>query len=271
MSRALFLGSLLWLCSMQIALADARLTVLVDVLKLDEATQILSLEGQDYAQKLNDEMLNGQGGPGWQQQVAAIYDPNRMAERVRTELASALQGEMREVVIDFYSTDLGGRIVELENSARRAIGNPDVEAAARDRYAALAGTDDPRLARVTAYIEAGDMITRNVTSAMNANLLFMRGLAEGDAVTMSEEDMLADVQGDMEETTADTTAWLFAYLLLAYHPLSDDDLDTYIAFARTEAGRALNRALFDGFGQAYEDISYSLGLAVALNMRAEEL
>ena len=39
------------------------------------------------------------------------------------ELAAELQGELREAVIAFYSTDLGGRIVDLENSARRAIGD----------------------------------------------------------------------------------------------------------------------------------------------------
>ena len=54
-------------------------------------------------------------------------------------------------------------------------------------------------------------------------------------------------------------------------PLSDEEMAAYIAFARTEAGQALNRALFDGFGAAYEDISYALGRTVAHNMLAEEL
>jgi len=34
---------------------------------------------------------------------------------------------------------------------------------------------------------------------------------------------------------------------------------------------ALNRALFDGYGAAYAEISYALGRAIALNMVAEEL
>jgi len=270
MRRAWALLPLLWLLSAQGALADARLTVLVDLLRLNEATEILSAEGVDYAQELNREMLQGQGGPGWQQQVAAIYDPARMGEAVRAELAG-LDRALREEIIAFYAADLGARIVGLENAARRAIGEDQVEEAARARYADLVESDDPRLAQITAYIESGDMISRNVTSAMNSNLMFLRGLAEGDAVEMTEEDMLAEVQGGMEESLADTTEWLYGYLLLAYHPLTPGELDRYIAFSASPAGQALNAALFAGFGAAYEEISYALGRAVALNMMAEEL
>lgn len=272
MRPAAFLPALLiWLFSAITALADARLTVLTDVLKLREATQILSFEGQAYAEELNQDMLGGEGGPGWQQQVSAIYDPERMAEAVRRALGRALDGTQREAVIEFYGSELGQRIVTLENSARQAMVEEDVEAAARASYAALQGTEDARLAQVEAYIASGDMISRNVTSAMNANLFFMRGLSDGAALEMTEEEMLEDVQGDMEETEEDTSAWLHAFLLLAYHPLSDREMEIYLNFARTDAGSALNAALFEGFGEAYEDISYALGRALALNMTAEEL
>lgn len=271
MLRALFAVPFVALLAAQPVFADARMSVLVDVLKLAEATEILSGEGRDYAQELNEEMLEGQGGAGWQMQVDRIYDPLRMAEVVRVELEAEVQGEAIEEVIAFFASDLGTRIVGLENAARIAIQDADVEEAARARYAELSGGEDARLGLVTQYIDAGDMIDRNVTSAMNANLQFLRGLADGDAIEMSEEEMLSDVSGNIEETTADTTAWLYGYLLLAYHPLEDAELARYIAFAQTEAGQALNRALFDGFGAAYEDISYALGRAVALNMTGQDL
>ena len=115
------------------------------------------------------------------------------------------------------------------------------------------------------------MITRNVTSAMNSNYQFLRGLAEGNAIEMTEAEMLADVAGELDEITGDTTGWLYGYLLLAYHPLDEADLEAYVTFSESPAGMALNQALFNGFGKAYEDISYALGRAVALNMTAQEL
>lgn len=251
--------------------ADARITVLLDVIKLREAAQILRDEGLVYAQELNEDMLGGQGGSGWQVQVDGIYDPDRLLEQMRTALAAHMEGAVLEEAITFFASDLGQRIVTLENTARIAMREPDVEEAARARYTELDGTDDPRLAQIVDFATTGDMIDRNVTSAMNANYQFMRGLADGGALDMSQAEMLAEVNGDVAEITDDTTSWLLGFFLLAYHPLSDADLQTYASFAKTEAGIALNAALFEGFGKAYEDISYALGRATAVNMTAKEL
>lgn len=251
--------------------ADARMTVLIDVLKLREAAEILRIEGVESASDLNDDMLDGQGGASWQIQIDAIYDPDRFVETVRTALEAELEGALLEEVIEFYAVNPGARIVTLENSARDAIRDPAVEETARARFAEVEGSDDPRLALIDALVASGDMVDRNVTNAMNANVQFLRGLVDGDAAEMSEEDMLSSIAGDLDEMTQDTRGWLFGYMLLAYSPLEMAELEAYLAFSTTPAGEALNRALFDGFGRSYEDISYALGRAVALNMMAEEL
>jgi hypothetical protein len=268
--RALLAAPLV-ICLALPAWADARITVLVDVLRLEEAAQILGAEGLQYGAELDAEMLEGAGGAAWQAQVEAIYDPARMTETVRRALEDEMAGDTLEEAIDFFAGETGSRVVTLENTARAAIADEAVEEAARARYAELVDSGDMRLAQVTALIDSGDMIGRNVTSAMNSNYQFLRGLAEGDATDMSDEEILADVAADLDEITEDTTAWLYGYMLLAYHPLPDEDLEAYIAFSNTPAGQALNRALFAGFGRAYEDISYALGRAAALNMAAEEL
>ena len=48
-------------------------------------------------------------------------------------------------------------------------------------------------------------------------------------------------------------------------------LGILVTFSQSEAGLALNRGFFEGFDPHYEDISYALGRAVALNATAEEL
>lgn len=270
MRRCLYLVPLFWLIATS-SWADARTSVLMDVLKIEEVAQILQAEGIASAETLNQDMLGGNGGAGWQLQVGAIYRPQRIVEMLRTRLEAELQGDLREEVIAFFASDIGTEIISLENAARAAIGDDDIENAARLRFAEIEGTDDPRLAQIKALVESGDMITRNVTAAMNSNYQFMRGLAEGGAIKMTESEILADSAAQLDAITADTTGWLYGYLLLAYSPLEDDALDLYLEFAETEAGMALNRALFDGFGAAYEDISYALGRAVALNMVAQDL
>jgi len=195
----------------------------------------------------------------------------RLIETVRRGLDAELEGETLEQVIAFYATDLGQRIVDFENSGRAAIGNPDIEAAARLRFAELEGSNDPKLALITRLIEEGDMIDHNVTGALNSNFQFLRGLVDGNALDLSEAEILTDVQGQTEEITQDTTDWLFSFLLMAYSPLSVEDLEAYVTFAGTPAGLALNRGLFEGFGASYEDISYGFGRAIGINMVAEDI
>tara|TARA_R110002020_G_scaffold86600_1_gene213886 strand:+ start:401 stop:1210 length:810 start_codon:yes stop_codon:yes gene_type:complete len=268
--RARFLWPVVALLGLP-AWADAQVEVLVDVLALSETVETLRVEGLENASELDRDMLGGNGGAAFQAQVNAIYDPARMTETLRAALGEALTPEQREEVIAFFDGPAGARIIALENSARSAILDEGVEAAARARYTALEGTQDARLDMITDLIGTGDMISRNVTAAMNANLQFLRGLSEGDALDMAEAEILSDVMGDMEEITLDTTSWLYGYMLLAYSPLSEEELADYIAFSRRSAGTALNRGLFEGFGRIYTEISYALGRVVALNMAAEEL
>ncbi|AXI46535.1 hypothetical protein C1J03_11210 [Sulfitobacter sp. SK012] len=268
--RPLILSLALWLGASPLW-ADARHTVLMDVLQIAQLTQILHEEGLEYAEDLNADMLMGTGGAGWQIQAEAIYDPYRLSEGIRKGLEGHVNSDHLEESITFFASDLGQKIIGLENSARVAMADGEVEAAARDRFAALEDTDDARLALLTRMTQTGDLVTRNVTSALNSNYQFLRGMVDGDAYDMTDDEILTEVGADREEITADTESWLGAFLLLAYSPLSDAELEAYVAFSETDAGLALNAGFFAGFDPLYEDIAYALGRAVALNMTAQEL
>ena len=73
------------------------------------------------------------------------------------------------------------------------------------------------------------------------------------------EDMLADVQGQESRIRADTTEWLVTYMVLAYGPLSDEDMAAYTAFTASDGGKALNAALFTAFDAAFTPVLDSLG------------
>ncbi|MEH6645743.1 hypothetical protein [Sulfitobacter sp.] len=251
--------------------AGARHTVLMDVLQIRELSSILHAEGLQFGATLNKDWLEGQGGPAWSGQVTRIYDPERIAEGIRAGLEPALDGEVLEEAIAFFATDLGGQIITLENAARRALADPDVEEQARTTFTKQQDSNDARLVQVNRMIEAGDLINRNVTSALNSNYQFLRALVDGDVYTMSDEEILDDVLSEREAITEDTSSWLGAFFTLAYSPLSLEDLTTYADFSESETGRALNNGFFAGFDPLYEDISYALGLAMAMNMAAEEL
>jgi hypothetical protein len=89
------------------------------------------------------------------------------------------------------------------------------------------------------FAEANDLIESNVAGALNANLAFLKAMAEaggGGTVGGDAEAMLAEVWGQEAAVRAETEAWLFPFLALAYQPLSDSDLEAYVAFSETPEG-----------------------------------
>ena len=67
------------------------MTLTIDHLKLSELINIMRTEGLEYAATLNAEMLNGQGGAVWKDQIDAIYNTQLMSEVVRKEIVTILE------------------------------------------------------------------------------------------------------------------------------------------------------------------------------------
>ena len=244
---------------------------LAETLKIGELAGLMQAEGLAYADDIEAEMLPGGGGALWRQQVREIYARDRIVRQIETVLGERLDEEARADVQAFFGTEQGQRILTLENSARAAMADEDVEATARDAYAAVIDDRTGRLAQIDRFVEANDLLERNVASALGTSYQFFRGMADGGSLDMGDEALLADVWGREPEIREDTETWLYAYLLMAFGPLDDAAVEDYIAFSETSSGRALNAALFEGFGEMYRDISYALGRAAAVAMAGSDL
>lgn len=250
--------------------AQAQLSIAMDQLKVAELIDIMRIEGADYAETLNTEMLNGQGGAVWASQVEGIYDPQKMSEVVRSGLAKLSDDHLREIN-QFYGSALGTKVIGLEMAGRRAMMQDDLKDIAQEAYQ-TALTENPKALEAIHTIDrVGDMVERNVTAALTANYRFYLGMVDGGAFVLTEDEMLAEAWGQEDDVRLDTINWLMGYLLLSYQPLNDAETALLVDFVQTPAGRALNAAIFDGFGTMYADISYALGHAVALNMVGSDL
>jgi hypothetical protein len=261
------------LCLLVLALPLRAQTVdaLFDQLRLAEMIEVMRDEGLDYGQELGTDMFAGGSNRQWTSILDRIYDTDRMEALVRARFAAALTESDIASLSEFFTTGTGQEIVALELGARQAMIDTATEEAAREAFRDRDGEDGTRMDQVTAFIEANDLIETNVAGAMNASYRFYAGLVEGGGLEMSESEILADVWSQEEDTRVDTREWLYAYLLLAYEPLSNDEMAAYLDLARSPEGQALNRALFDAFNRMYDDISYALGLATAQQMQGQDL
>ncbi|MDP5348745.1 MAG: DUF2059 domain-containing protein, partial [Paracoccaceae bacterium] len=215
----------------------------------------------------------------WDRQVDRIYDQAAMSALVRADFRKAFGAADPEPLIRFFEGETGQQIVALEIAARRAFMDEDIEDTAREAFRRIeADLDapsprgiDPHLSAIEAYVEANDLIGFNVMGAMNANMLFYRGLIEGGALEMTEGEILSDVWEQEDETRAETREWLYAFLMLAYQPLDAAQISGYADLSLTPPGRAMNRALFTAFDAMYGTLSHALGLAIAAQMLTEDL
>lgn len=245
---------------------------LVSALRIDDMIAIMRDEGLGYADELAAEMFMDGARSSWELQVNDIYNAEIMLGQVTHELRAGLSeaGDLSEL-IDFYSSDLGRNIVALELEARSAMTDPDVEDAALDVYSERDGSDDVEFLAVSEFVEANDLIGMNVSGTLNSMFQFYSGLADGGAIEAGEGELLDQIWAQQDQITEETREWIFAYLLLAYGPLSPEELDTYTSVSTSPAGKRLNAALFAGFNMMYDNVSYSLGRAAAGQMGMQEL
>lgn len=258
-----------WAQSAQTIKVDA----LLEALEMPEMLEIMREEGIAYSDTLATDMLPGGRSDEWSAAVSAIYDVEVMYEEVHGALGEALEGDDVDAMLAFLTSDQGKKIIGLEVSARRALLDGAVEEASKENAAIAMMDETPRYLMVQDFITANDLIEANVVGAMNSSYAFYTGLIDGGAMPagVTAETALQDVWAQETQVRTDTTEWVYSFLLMAYQPLSDDELKSYIAFTKTQAGKDMTQALFISLNGMFDDISRGLGLAASRFMISQEL
>ena len=248
---------------------------LADALQLDALFEVLREEGIAQGTTLEADMFPGSGGLQWVGTVSAIYDVPRLQSRFESALEAELSEDPEALaeILAFYHSDLGERVVGLEIEARRAFLDTASEEAARVAADNRFAERDPMVPLLRRFIEAADLIEMNVAGALSGNLAFLTAMAEtgvyGDA--MPADRLMEEVWGQEDQIRDDTTSWLYAYLGLAYTPLTEAELEAYVDFMESPAGKRVNAALFTAFDQVFRGVSQDLGRAAGLAMLGTDI
>lgn len=254
---------------------EAQVQALTQTMQFADLIGILRQEGVDYGAQLEADMFPGAGGQGWQATLGLIYDGPRMEEALVAALTRELAKSPGDIAAmqGFFGSDLGQKVLKLEIEARRTLLDDAAEEAARIAWEDLGSGGTARVDQLERFVAANDLIESNVMGALNASLAFYQGMQEGGAFggEMTEEQMLTDVWGQEADVRQQTTEWLYPYLTLAYGPLSDEELDRYLAFSESAEGQVLNAALFVAFDEVFTPISRALGVAVARQMAGQDI
>lgn len=265
------------LCAATVAVSAAvaepapQTEALLEALGIGETVEIMQEEGQRYGRDLAYDMIPDADSESWSGVIRSIYDGDKMYSLIADRFESELEGTDLAPILEYYRSEAGQEIVAMELATRRAFLDPETEAEATERYRDVAAEGSPLLEQIGTLIADSDLVELNVAGAMNSDLMFYRGLNDGGAFDMTQEEILSDVWAQEEEMRRNSHDWLHAFFLMAYQPLDPGMLEAYAAFYRTPGGRDLNRATFAAFDEMYEEISYLLGLAVAQYLQSEKL
>jgi hypothetical protein len=254
-------------------LSQTQVQDLYAALQLPEILEVMRQEGISYGAKIGEDLFPVAIDPDWSAQVELIYDISRMRAQSEAAFTAELAGADVPAMLAFFTTEPGQSFSMLEVSARRAQLDEAVEAASKDTAAMAMADNTPRYQLIRRFAEANDLIETNVVGALNSNYAFYQGLMQGGAAQpgLTDDEVLASVWDQEPEIRRTTTEWVMSFLLMAYQPLSDADLEAYIAFSETPAGADLNRAVFNAFDQMFIDISRELGIASAKYMVGDTL
>ena len=83
--------------------------------------------------------------------------------------------------------------------------------------------------------------------------------------------MIAEVWGQETEVRRNTVEWLYGYQLTAYSEISNAEFAEYIALTETDAGIALNTAMFRALETVFTQLSFELGQAAAGFMSMDDI
>ncbi len=256
--------------SVSTATAEEPSERLMRAMHVQDTMDIIAQEGRNQAQDFSKTLFESTGGAFFNSQVAELYDPSWMRGQIAQSVSVGMSDTQIEQAAIFFESQLGQTIVSLENSARQAMTDDAVYEMAQQSYA-QAETDSNFYRLVDEYVQINNLIELNVRSSFNAEYAFIRGLTTGQEGATDDDALLAKLLSKGEKTEEETTEWIYSYLLLAYKPLNEAQMRENIAFSRTEAGRALNKSLFEAYDQMMVEITFNLGEAVARAMRASDL
>lgn len=197
------------------------------------------LEGTGQVDPLVAETIAGIG--------SRAFNPQQIRAGLASGLSEDLDRSQLETVEAWYQSDLGQRLAGAESDAAAPAAWEAIRAAApslRDRFS---GT--PR----EALFERYDRATGATETAVETTMAVQLELADSLA-SLSKEDSAESVRAQIEENRPvierQVKEQVYLAFLSMYEPFSDDDLEAYLGFLESGAGKAYTASAGDSIHDA---------------------
>ncbi|MFU8882335.1 MAG: DUF2059 domain-containing protein [Rhodobacterales bacterium] len=227
---------MVWLLATFAALAQgdrvsdqARLKAFLSVTGFDTALDSIALSAGDAPLMLGRDA--SEFGADWSRTVADVFDADLMRDLALDILDRALTEDLLTHAVDFYASDLGQRLVAVENAAHMADDSDIAREQGGRIIADLLREGAPRLTILQRMGPAIDPDDSAVRAVEEIQLRFLLSASAAGVVAMELDEpslraVIADQRNALRLAMRESGLAQSAYV---YRSFSDAELETYVA------------------------------------------
>lgn len=185
-------------------------------LSADSAPQMLGLQADDF-------------GSEWQRLVREVFATDVMHDMALGILGETLSDDQLAHAADFYATDLGARLVAVENKSHMVEDDSIKRETGEELIAALVRIGSPRVAILTRLNSASDVEDTSVRAIQEVQIRFLLAAAGAGVIELRMDE--ADLRESMKSQEADMRTAIktnaLATAAYTYQAFSDSEVAAY--------------------------------------------
>jgi hypothetical protein len=203
----------------------------------------------------------------WAEATREVFGADSMHKALARALDDKFGPDDYKVYADFFASPFGRRITSVERAA--TLLSPEVQLAARGEGEGLAATATPRrLAQVDEMLRlvSADISIEMVKQSIRGMLIGMSVTRQQGDISVPWEEIDAQLALLMPGVEADIGATQRAMMFYAYRDFTEADLDTYLAFLRTDAAQRFYAVAAYSVGEIVRERMLAFGEALVTKM-----
>jgi hypothetical protein len=243
------------------AVDRAKLLAFLDVTGFDVALDSIALSAASAPQMLGLE--KNPYGADWKRVSQDVFDKDVMRSMALEIMQSALSNELLDHGAAFYASELGQRLVAVENAAHMDD-SLETEAAGRNLVIAMAETGDARLDLLRRLNTAVDPQDIGLKAVQEVQVRFLMAAAASGVYEMDlgEDELGAVMKAGEAELKAVLDSSALAGSAITYRDFSDEDISAYIAALEhpdmTTLYELMNAVQYEIMANRFEVLAYRM-------------
>ena len=202
-------------------------------------------------------------GANWSRLAEVIFDPDSMIDRALDMMEAVMPDELVAHGIDFYGSELGRRLVEVENTSHMEEDEVKVEGG-EAMIALLAAEDPDRLAQMQALSRATGTADNSVRAIIEVQVRYLVAASRAGIIKLrvDETELRLMLQSQADPMRAEVEKGAVRSAAWAYRDISTEDLATYTKVLEDPTMRqvyeVLNAVQFELMAERYERLAAAL-------------